>query len=146
MKNLVKYNRLSDKGMNTFFDNFFNGNVTDFFGSDFVLQAPSVNIVEDENNYRVEIAAPGLNKEDFEINVENGLLKIAAHKENKETVEEDNYIRREFNYTAFNRSFQLPDTVDMESIGANYENGVLTLTLPKLEEAKAKPVKVIEIK
>jgi HSP20 family protein len=146
MKNLVKYNKLADKGMNNFFDNFFNRNITDFFGSDFMLQAPSINIVEDENNYRVELAAPGLNKEDFEINVESGYLKIAARKENEETVEEDNYLRREFNYTTFQRSFQLPDSVDVNNIGANYKNGVLVLTLPKLEEAKAKPVKVIEIK
>lgn len=145
MKNLVKHNRLTDKGMNSFFDSFLNRDITNFLGSDFVLQSPSINIVENENEYRVELAAPGLKKEDFEINVENGFLKIAARKENKETVEEENYIRREFNYTAFNRSFQPPDTVNMSDIGANYKNGVLVLTLPKLEEAKAQPVKVIEI-
>ena len=145
MRNLVKYNSLAPKSMSHFFDNFFNHNLTDFFGSDFSMQSPSINIVESDNNFRIEVAAPGLEKENFEVKVENGQLNIVANKEMQEEVKESNYVRREFNYTAFTRSFQLPDSVNASEIDASYKNGVLTLQLPKLEEAKAKPVKVIEI-
>jgi len=145
MKNIVKYNKLTPNKMGSFFDDFFNQNLTDFFGSDFSLQSPSINIVEGTENFRIEVAAPGLEKENFEIDVENGMLNISAKQEAKEEVKEDNYVRREFNYTSFNRSFQLPESVKADQIEANYKSGVLTLLLPKQEEAKAKPVKRIEI-
>lgn len=145
MKNLVKYNSLAPKSMGGFFDNFFNQNLTDFFGSDFSIQSPSINVVEGTEDFRIEVAAPGLEKEDFEINVENGMLHLSAQREAREEVEEDNYLRREFNYTSFKRSFQLPESVEANDIEANYNNGVLTLILPKQEEAKAKPIKKIEI-
>jgi HSP20 family protein len=145
MKNLVKYNSLAPKGMSQYFDEFFNRNLTDFFGSDFSMQSPSINIVESDNDFRVEVAAPGLEKENFEINVEKGMLNISAKRVVNEEAKEDKYVRREFNYTSFNRSFQLPESVDSEKIEASYKSGVLALTLPKMETAKAKPVKVIEI-
>lgn len=145
MKNVVNHNKLAPSRMSGFFDDFFNRNITDFFGSDFAVQSPSINIVENEESFRIEVAAPGLTKSDFNISVESGLLKIEAKKEHKEEVKEDKFVRREFNFSSFTRSFQLPDTVDADNINANYEQGVLILTLPKLEEAKAKLVKVIEI-
>ena len=145
MKNLVDYNKLTPSRMGNFFDDFFNRNITDFFGSDFAVQSPSINIVENEESFRIEVAAPGLTKSDFNISVESGLLKIEAKKAHKEEVKEDKFVRREFNFSSFTRSFQLPDAVDADNINANYEQGVLILTLPKLEEAKAKLVKVIEI-
>ncbi|MCG8330963.1 MAG: Hsp20/alpha crystallin family protein [Chitinophagales bacterium] len=145
MKNTTNYNDLAPKKIGGFFEDFFNGNLTDFFGSDFSIQTPSINIVEGNDNYRIEVAAPGLEKEDFEIKVENGMLAITAKKEQQEEVNKDKFVRREFNYTSFKRSFQLPKSVDAGKIEANYKNGVLSLNLPKLDEAKAKEIKVIEI-
>ena len=144
---LIKYNPFAQKSMGNFFDDFFNRDVTDFFGSDFSRNTPSVNVVETENSYRVEVAAPGLEKKDFEVSLDNGFLTISAKKEHQEEVKEgDKYMRREFNFSSFTRSFQLPDTVKADDIAANYENGVLKITLPKKEEAKIEAAKVIKIK
>ena len=144
---LVRYNPFATKSVSNFFDDVFNRGITDFFGSDFSTNMPSVNVVETEKNYRVEVAAPGLEKEDFEVSVDNGFLNISAKKEHQDEVKEgDKYMRREFNFSSFTRSFQLPETVNAEDIAANYENGVLKITLPKKEEAKIEAAKVIEIK
>ncbi|MCB0561610.1 MAG: Hsp20/alpha crystallin family protein [Lewinellaceae bacterium] len=144
---LVRYNPFATKSVSNFFDDVFNRNITDFFGSDFSASTPSVNVVETENSYRVEVAAPGLEKEDFEVSIDNGFLNISAKKEHQEEVKDgDKYMRREFNFSSFTRSFQLPDTVKADDIAANYENGVLKITLPKKEEAKIEAAKVIDIK
>lgn len=144
---LIRYNPFAPKSVSNFFDDVFNRNITDFFGSDFSMSTPSVNVVETENSYRVEVAAPGLEKEDFEVSVDNGFLNISAKKEFKDEVKEgDKYMRREFNYNSFTRSFQLPEGVKADDIAANYENGVLKITLPKKEEARIEAAKVIEIK
>jgi HSP20 family protein len=87
-----------------------------------------------------------LDKEDFNLEVDRNRLTISAEKTHREEVNEDQFMRREFNYTSFTRSFQLPETVNAEAIAANYKNGVLSVTLPKLEEMKGEPVKKIEIK
>ncbi|MCB9289138.1 MAG: Hsp20/alpha crystallin family protein [Lewinellaceae bacterium] len=143
---LVRYNPFATKSVSNFFDDVFNRGITDFFGSDFSTNMPSVNVVETEKNYRVEVAAPGLEKEDFEVSVDNGFLNISAKKEHQDEVKEgDKYMRREFNFSSFTRSFQLPETVNAEDIAANYENGVLILTLPK-KENKVEAAKVIKIK
>ena len=144
---LIKYNPFATKSVGNFFDDFFNRGITDFVGSDFSVSTPSVNVVETENSYRVEVAAPGLEKKDFEVSIDNGFLNISARKEHEEEVQDgDKYMRREFNFTSFTRSFQLPDTVKADDIAANYENGVLKITLPKKEEAKIEAAKVIDIK
>ena len=144
---LIKYNPFATKSVGNFFDDFFNRGITDFVGSDFSVSTPSVNVVETENSYRVEVAAPGLEKQDFEVSIDNGSLNISARKEHQEEVKDgDKYMRREFNFTSFTRSFQLPDTVKADDIAANYENGVLKITLPKKEEAKIEAAKVIDIK
>ena len=144
---LIKYNPFATKSVGNFFDDFFNRGITDFVGSDFSVSTPSVNVVETENSYRVEVAAPGLEKQDFEVSIDNGSLNISARKEHQEEVKDgDKYMRREFNFTSFTRSFQLPDTVQADDIAANYENGVLKITLPKKEEAKIEAAKVIDIK
>lgn len=115
------------------FDTFFNRNLGEFFGNDFMSESPSVNIVELEGQFKIELAAPGLEKGDFKVKVEDDQLLISAKKENEteEKGEEGNFVRREFNYTSFSRSFRLPENVDAEAIKANYENGVLVLNLPK---------------
>lgn len=117
------------------FDNFFNRDLGTFFGNDLMRETPSVNIVELEDAFNIELAAPGLNKGDFKVKVEDNHLLISAKKENKkeETNEAGKFVRREFNYTSFTKSFRLPEDVDAEAIKANYENGVLIVNLPKAE-------------
>jgi len=130
-----------------FFDDFFNRNLGAVIGSDDFVSRPSVNVLESDADYRIELAAPGLEKEDFHVSIEDGFLQIAAEK--KQEVEEnegDRFTRREFNYASFKRSFQLPEIADEANIHAAYANGVLTVTLPKLEEAVAPKAKAIEVK
>lgn len=117
------------------FDNFFNRDLGTFFGNDLMRETPSVNIIELEQAFNIELAAPGLDKGDFKVKVEDNHLLITAKKENKseETGETGKFVRREFNYTSFKRSFRLPEDVDAEAIKANYENGVLVVNLPKAE-------------
>jgi len=105
---------------------------------------PAVNIVENKEGFSIELAAPGLTKEDFNVSVEKKTLTISANKEAKQ--EEDNkYRRKEFSYFSFKRSFHLPSSIDANNITAKYENGILTLALAKKEEAKEKPARTIEI-
>lgn len=127
------------------FDEFFNRNITNFSGRDGSLSLPSVNVVENEDSYHIEVAAPGLEKGDFNLEVDGDTLVVSAEKEATDETKEDKYMRREFNYTSFSRSFQLPEGVNADEIGAKYDNGVLQVTLPKLQEAQPAPVKRIEI-
>lgn len=107
---------------------------------------PSVNIRETGDNYEVEVAAPGMDKKDFQITLDGNLLTISSSKQQSNEETEDRYTRREFSYQSFQRSFQLPkDVVDQENINARYENGLLYLTIPKKEEAKKQAPKMIEI-
>lgn len=139
--------------------NFFSGIVDDFFGRDFLpsndlfdtqagISMPSVNIVEGKEDFRIEVAAPGLEKDDFKIDLENNVLTISSEREeSSEQKEDDNrYMRREFCYSSFRRAFSLPNTVDADKIEANHKNGVLSIAIPKREEAKVKPAKQIAIK
>lgn len=97
---------------------------------------PPVNITETPNEYKVSLAAPGIKKEDFKIDVDGNMLTISAEKEEKTEEKEDKYTRREFNYTTFSRSFTMPDDVQFDKVDARYVDGVLELMLPKKEEAK----------
>jgi len=107
---------------------------------------PSVNIKETEDNYEVEVAAPGLDKNDFKITLDGNLLNISSVKEHEQTTGDENYSRREFSYQSFQRSFELPkNVVDEDKINARYENGLLLLSIPKREEAKQRPPRMIEI-
>lgn len=128
------------------FDQFFNRNLGDFFGSDFVHHAPAVNVTELEHQFKIELAAPGLEKGDFNIKVEEDQLTISAERkqETEEKKEDGKFLRREFNFASFKRSFRLPENVDAEHISANYNNGVLVLELPKAEPVNN--TRVIEIK
>jgi HSP20 family protein len=132
----------------------FPGMADEFFGKDFLsnffdtqtgISMPSVNIVEGKDNFRIEVAAPGLEKKDFRINLENNVLTISSEKEVKNEQTDDKYMRREFSYSSFQRAFALPNTVDAEKINANYKDGVLSLLIPKKEEAKEKPARTIKI-
>ena len=120
-----------------FGDNFFTGNA-------WMKQIPSTNISETDNNYKVEIAAPGLKKDDFKVTVDNGMLNISAEKEEKKEEKDKNYTRKEYSYNSFSRSFYLPDTVMSDKLDAHYEDGVLHIMLPKKVEAK-KVVKEVKV-
>lgn len=126
----------------------------DFFDNDWMVKAnataPAINVIESDKDYKVEVAAPGMTKEDFNIHLsENNELVISMEKktENKEEDKENKkYLRREFSYTKFQQALVLPDDVEKDKINANVNNGVLTIELPKrTPEEKAKINKVIEI-
>jgi HSP20 family protein len=108
---------------------------------------PLVNIKEDNENFEVEMAAPGMDKKDFKVELDGNVLTITSEKEiQNEEKDGERYSRREFSYQSFQRSFQLPkEVVDAEKIEAKYENGVLRLVIPKKEEAKPRPPKTIQI-
>ena len=118
--------------VNTVFDNLFNDN---FISDRLVSRVPAVNISESEKSFKIEMAAPGLDKSDFKINVDKNLITISAEKKDEQTSEEKLYSKKEFNYSSFSRSFTLPETVDYSSIEAAYEGGILILTVGKKEDA-----------
>lgn len=128
------------------FDEFFNRSLSDVVGSDFTFSTPSVNVIENDNDYLVEVAAPGLSKEDFFVEVDNDHLIISASKEEKKEEKEGKFTRNEFNYGSFTRRFYLPETVKADKIDAKYKDGILTLMIPKKEEAKTKAPISIKIK
>lgn len=126
----------------------------EFFGSDLLknffdveagVSMPAVNIVETKDEYKVEVAAPGLKRDDLKIDLHNNLLQVSSEKENNHEENNENYMRREFCYQSFKRSFTLPRTVDSEKIKATYTDGVLNISIPKKEDAKEKPSREIEI-
>lgn len=124
---------------NGFINEFFNRNIADLIGGDMVLNQPAANVSETNEAFKLDLAAPGFDKKDFTLGVENGTLTIEAKHETDTEEKSDNgerFLRREFRYESFKRSFKLPQTVNIESIAAVYENGVLRVTLPKKEEAK----------
>ena len=107
---------------------------------------PLVNIRETADNYEVDMAAPGMSKNDFRVELDGNLLTITSEKNSTQEQENEKYTRREFSYQSFQRSFQLSkDVVDADKIEANYENGVLHLVIPKIEVARQKPPRMIEI-
>lgn len=146
--NIVKVNPfLQGKSFTNLLDDVFNRSISDLVGSDFAVTTPSVNVSEDNENVVLEVAAPGLDKKDFNITVEKDQLIISATKEAQaEDKEEGKWTRKEFNYQSFKRSFHLSDKIETEKIEAEYHNGILKLVLPKKEEAKPKAPATIEIK
>lgn len=108
---------------------------------------PPVNAKENNDGFSVEVAAPGKKKEDFKIELDNNLLTISSEskKEHKEEHKEEKFTRREYSYSSFKRSFSLPKSIDSSKISANYEDGILKIDLPKREESKEKPKRLIDI-
>ena len=131
-------------------DRFFEGDVMDWNRDNFSdtnTTLPAVNIKEDNDQFMIEVAVPGMKKEDFRIDFDNGRLTISSERKN-ENVEKDGekVTRREFSYQSFQRSFTIPENmVNADKISAKYENGILYLNLPKREEIKPKPAKQIAI-
>ncbi len=106
---------------------------------------PLANIKESETAFEIELAIPGFKKDDFKVEVHDKSLTISSVSNSETEESKDNYVRKEFSYASFSRSFKLPITVDTDKIEASYESGVLNLTLPKKEEAKAKEPRLIAI-
>jgi len=133
----------------TLFDRFFENDLFDWSNRNYSTTdttLPSVNIKESVDDFEVELAAPGFEKKDFNIELNHDLLTISSEKKvENETKEGQQFARREFSYQSFSRSFTLPNTADSEKIKAKYENGILKVSIPKREEAKPKPPKQIAI-
>lgn len=145
--NTLKSNPFTQgRSISNIIDDVFNRSISDFIGNEFAVTHPSVNIGELEDKFVLEVAAPGLDKSDFNIAIEKGQLTVSATKEEKKDENESGkWARKEFNFSSFKRSFHISDAVNTENISAEYNNGILTINLPKKEEAKAKEPKTIEI-
>jgi HSP20 family protein len=118
---------------------------TDPFSIDFSSRIPSANINETEKEYKIELAVPGMERKDFKVAVENGVLNVSSEKEEELEDEDVNYTRKEYSYSVFKRSFSLPDNCLEDKIKAKYENGILSLMLPKKEVSITKPVSEIPV-
>jgi HSP20 family protein len=137
---LVKFN--SDKrnngslmpGFNDVFDSIFNDT---FFNDRMVTRVPAANISESADHFHVELAAPGLKKEDFKINLDQNVLSVSVEQQREESNVQKSYSKREYSYSSFVRSFTLPDSANAESIEAVYTDGVLKIDIAKREEAKS---------
>ena len=132
------------------FDRFFDNDLFDWSNRNFSLTnttLPSVNIRENTGEFKVEVAAPGFDKGDFKLELNNDVLTISSEKQlENETKGDEHYSKREFSYQAFTRSFTLPDSADAERIDATYDKGILYVSIPKKEDSKPKPSRMIEIK
>ncbi len=131
------------------FDRFFENDWFDWANRNYSVTnttLPSVNIKESNEDFEVEVAAPGLGKNDFKIELNHNLLTISSDKQSEnETKEGQQFTRREFSYQSFSRSFTLPNSAESDKIKAKYENGILKVVIPKKEEAKPKPARQISI-
>ncbi|GAA4240903.1 MULTISPECIES: Hsp20/alpha crystallin family protein [Winogradskyella] len=157
MSNLVsvpKNGNLANRNSNQNFptlsnwlDDIFNRDLPSVFTSNFNtgITLPKVNIKEIADAYIVDMAVPGLKKSDFQIDIDNQVLSISTEIKEESEQKEANYTRREFGYSSFKRTFSLPETVDEDKIKASYTEGILSIHLPKKEEAKQKPVRTIKI-
>jgi HSP20 family protein len=147
---LVKRNGSLLNQMPVLFDDFFNRDLFDWGNQNFSdtnTTIPAVNIKETAENYVVEVAAPGMTKKDFKVELDGNSLTISSEKSTeKEDKDDERYSRKEFSYQSFQRTFTLhKEVVDIEKIQAKYENGLLHLLIPKKEEAKQKPPRLIQI-
>ena len=137
---IVKYNN----------NNVFPSLMNEFFNDDFGLNffnrnysVPSVNSIENNDSFEIDLAVPGMKKEDFSIELNDKVLVISSESSNN--IENDKMRLNEFNSSSFQRSFRVPDSVDQDKIKANYKNGILKIKLPKRKESISKPNRVINI-
>lgn len=133
--------------LSNFFDDFFTRELFNWPSSSATgTTIPKVNIYETNDEFHVEMAAPGMNKNDFKVELDNNILSISSQKSTKKTDDNNkDYERREFSFQSFYRTFLLPDSAEVEKINAKYADGILTLIIPKKEENKRKLVKTIKI-
>ncbi len=131
-----------------FFDDFFNSSFPDLAKRDFNAEGstmPAVNVRETDDTFELEVATPGMQKDDFNVEVNDSIMSISGEKKVSNEDQDDNYTRREFSYQSFRREFALPENVDGEKIHAKYDDGILRITLPKKASTKTEPTKRIEI-
>lgn len=146
MRSLMSYNRPNT--FSSLLDDVFNRSIMDFVGNDMMQSSPMVNIIEHEDNYTVEVAAPGMKKEDFDVQIvkDNLVIKGEKKQESEDKDSKGNFTRREFNYQSFTKRYTLSDDINRDSVDAKYENGVLHIVLEKVkDEEKPEAVKRIEI-
>lgn len=131
---------------------FFPSLMSDYFAPDWFggtekrnTSLPAVNIKDNEGEFELELAVPGMKKDDFIVEVDNDVLTISSEIKAESEEKKDNYTRKEFSYSSFKRAFTLPETVDGSKIDAKYEDGILKLSLPKKQEALPKPKRLISI-
>jgi HSP20 family protein len=115
----------------------------DFFSTGMVV--PPANIIENKDHYKLDLSVPGMKRDDFKVDVEDGILTISSEKKEEREEDDKNYKRREFSYSSFSRSFTLSDNMDENNINAKYDNGMLQITIPKKEVTVSKPKKEISI-
>lgn len=150
MKTLVKTNGNLFRSM-PFFDDFFMRDWPDASNLNWKTSGtsvPAVNVMETNDDFNIQVAAPGLKRDDFKVELDNNILTIssAEKKSREENSNDGTYTRKEFSYQNFQRSFTLPENkVEGEKISARYSDGILHITIPKKEEAKVKPVKQISV-
>ena len=147
---LIKRNGSSRNPLPMLFDDFFNRDLLNWGNSNFSdtnTTIPAINIKETAGNYEVEVAAPGMTKNDFRVELDGNSLTISSERSTeKEEKDDQRYSRKEFSYQSFQRNFTLQkDVVDIDKIQAKYENGLLHLLIPKKEEAKQRPPRLIQI-
>ena len=131
--------RISVPGFSSLIDNFLESDLSNRLQKEWVKAVhPSVNIKETKDAYQIEVAAPGFAKESLQVKVEDSTLTISAESKEEKLEEGEKFTRKEFSQTSFKRSFTLPKTIVADKISAGYENGILTVALPKMEEAKQK--------
>src|SRR5437879_3306454 len=133
---LVKFHEGSNRnvvnqGFSDIFESFFNDS---FLSDRMISRVPAVNVAETDEGYHIELAAPGLKKEDFKINIEQNMLNISVEKKSEETENNKKYNKREYSYTSFVRSFTLPDSANEGKIEAEYTDGILKIDIAKKEE------------
>jgi HSP20 family protein len=156
--NMFNYKIKEDKTMSlvrftnntpSMFDRLFEGDLFDWSNRNYSLTnttLPSVNIKENTDEFKVEVAAPGFEKGDFKLQLDHDMLTISSEKKvDNEVKDGEHFTKREFSYQSFSRSFTLPQTADGDRIQASYDNGILNVVIPKKEEAKPKPTRTIEI-
>ncbi|MDR6784621.1 HSP20 family protein [Pedobacter africanus] len=143
---LVKFNPKSNTSLMPGFNDVFDSILNDTFFSDRMMtKVPAANISESADHFHVELAAPGLKKEDFKLKLERDVLSISVEQVNDDQHQQRNYAKREYSYSSFVRSFTLPESADQNGIEAKYTDGVLCIAIPKREEAKVQS-RQIEIK
>lgn len=146
---MIKRNGIHFPSIPSFIDDVFASELFNWNNSNYSSSGttvPSVNIRETDENFEVEMAAPGMKKDDFKVELDNNTLTISASIQNEQEEKKDAYTRKEFSYQSFHRSFTLPkDVVDGDKIIARYNNGLLQLVIPKREEARKKAPRLIEI-
>ena len=142
---LVKFKNNSMPVVPTFFDSLFGKDFFDYNFNNSVASLPAANIKETKDAFSLQLAAPGMKKSDFKVEVNNNVLTISSEKESTSDEQNEGYSRKEFSYHTFTRSFNLPQTVNKDLITASYNDGLLVLNIPKREEAKEKPARLIDI-